>query len=146
LLPPLVPPPLAAADREVPYWASIRSNEVNMRVGPARDYRVAWVYRRAQLPLKVVRLKEGWRLVQDPDGERGWMLAQFLSPERSALVTGKGLAEMRAGEGGGGRVLWRLEPGVVGKLGECAAGWCQLDAAGHVGFVRQDRLWGAGEP
>jgi SH3-like domain-containing protein len=142
----LISAPLAAADRAVPYWASIRSREVNMRVGPARDYRIAWVYRRPQLPLKVVRLKEGWRLVEDPAGERGWMLAQFLSPERSALVTGAGLAEMRAEGRGGAKLLWRIEPGVVGKLGECDLGWCRFDAGGHIGFVPQDRLWGAGEP
>ncbi|MEO6093273.1 MAG: SH3 domain-containing protein [Novosphingobium sp.] len=138
--------PLAAADRAVPYWASIRSSEVNMRVGPARDYRIAWVYRRQQLPLKVVRLKEGWRLVEDPAGTRGWMLAQFLSPERSALITGTGLAEMRAEGRSGAKLLWRIEPGVVGKLGDCDAGWCRLDAGGHAGFVPQERLWGAAEP
>jgi SH3-like domain-containing protein len=138
--------PLAAAERAVPYWASIRSKEVNMRVGPAHDYRISWVYRRPQLPMKVVRLKEGWRLVEDPAGERGWMLAQFLSPEHSALVTGTGPAEMRAEGRAGAKLLWRIEPGVVGKLGNCDAGWCRLDAAGHVGFVPQDRLWGAGEP
>lgn len=138
--------PLAAAERAVPYWASIRSGEVNMRVGPARDYRISWVYRRRQLPLKVVRLKEGWRLVEDPAGERGWMLAQFLSPDRSALVTGIGLTEMRVEGRADAKLLWQIEPGVVGKLGDCDAGWCRLDAGGHVGFVPQNRLWGAGEP
>jgi SH3-like domain-containing protein len=72
--------PARAADNEdVPYWASLRANEVNLRVGPAETYRIAWVYRREGLPMKVLRRMDGWRLVEDPDGARGWMLARFLT-------------------------------------------------------------------
>lgn len=138
--------PVTAAEDDVPYWASIRPVEVNMHVGPGEDYRINWVYHRPGLPLKVVRKMEGWRLVEDPDGARGWMLARFLSRNRGAFVKGKGLIEMRSDAGGDGKVLWRLEPGVTGKLGKCAENWCRLDVDGHVGFVSQDRLWGAGEP
>ena len=30
--------PAAAQEAKVPYWASIRASEVNMRVGPAEEY------------------------------------------------------------------------------------------------------------
>ena len=138
--------PAQAQEREVPYWASIRVSEVNMRVGPSETYRISWVYRRPQLPLKVLRLKEGWRLVQDPDGTRGWVVARFLVPKRTAIVRGKGVAEMREKADGNARLLWRLEPGVVGRLGDCDSGWCKLDVDEHAGYVRQNRLWGAGNP
>ncbi len=140
--------PARADDRDVPYWASIRAKakEVNMRVGPSRGYRISWLYRRPLMPLKVLRLQEAWRLVEDPDGQRGWMLQQFLSPERAAMVGGAGLVEIRD-QPGGGRLLWRAEPGVVGKLGACDEGWCKFDVrGGHVGYVAQERLWGAGAP
>ena len=140
-------PTLAAAeDREVPYWASLRVDTINMRVGPGEDYRILWVYRRKELPVKVIRLKEGWRLVQDPDGAQGWMLARFLNPKRGALVVGEGLAEMREKGDAGSKLLWRLEPGVTGMLGDCEDGWCRLAVGEHKGFVREGRLWGAGEP
>ena len=138
--------PALADDPGVPYWASIRAREVNMRVGPGEDYRINWVYRRPHLPLKVLRTMEGWRLVQDPDGARGWMLARFLSRERGGYVSGKGPVEMREKGDEDARVLWRLAPGVVGKLDDCKESWCRLEVDGHIGFVRQDRVWGAGEP
>jgi SH3-like domain-containing protein len=141
-----IPAPVAAQDRQVPYWASLRADQVNMRVGPGEDYRISWLYRRKQLPLKVLRLKEGWRLVEDPDGARGWMLARFLTRERGAIVKGTGLAEMRDKSDPAGRLLWRLQPGVSGALGRCENGWCRLDVGGRMGWVRQQRLWGAGEP
>ena len=142
----LIAAPASAQDREVPYWASLRADKVNMRSGPAEDYRIEWVYRRKHLPLKVLRLKEGWRLVEDPQGTKGWMLARFLTRERGAIVEGKGPAEMREKGAAGSRLLWRLVPGVVGKLDDCKAGWCRLDVDGRKGFVRQEHLWGAGEP
>jgi SH3-like domain-containing protein len=122
-----------AQDREVPYWASIRASVLNMRVGPSADYKIDWVYRRPGLPVKVLRLMEGWRLIEDPDGARGWVVARLLSPERAAIVNGAPLK-------------WRVEPGVVGALGDCADEWCEFVVGNRQGFVRESRLWGAGEP
>ena len=72
--------PATAQDREVPYWATLRSSEINMRVGPSADYKIAWVYRRKGLPVKVVRVLDGWRLIEDPDGTKGWVASRRLSP------------------------------------------------------------------
>ena len=138
--------PLSAADREVPYWASIRAEKLNMRAGPGRDFPIEWVYVRKGLPVKVKRVHEGWRLVEDPDGAVGWVNASLLTIERGALVTGDGLAEMRDAAGESARLKWKLEPGVIGQLGKCEAGWCKFAVGGHSGFVRQQRLWGSGKP
>ncbi len=138
--------PVGAENAKTPYWASIRSEEVNLRAGPGEDYRIAWVYHRQHLPLKVIRIKDGWRLVQDSAGNQGWMMARFLTRERGAVVAGKGLADMRDKGAASARLLWRLQPGVVGLLGDCGAGWCALTLNDRRGFVAQSRLWGAGEP
>jgi SH3-like domain-containing protein len=138
--------PACAEDEGVPYWASIDAEVANMRVGPGDSYRIAWVYRRPHLPVKVLRREGPWRLIEDPAGDRGWMRDLLLSRQRAAIVTGKDLAAMRAEPNAGARLQWRVEPGVVGLLGECEANWCQFDASGHKGFAPADRLWGAGEP
>ncbi|HSG33728.1 MAG TPA: SH3 domain-containing protein [Sphingomonadaceae bacterium] len=137
---------LHAQEREVPYWASLRSDEVNMRVGPSGDYPIDWVYHRQFLPVKVIRTREGWRLVQDWEGTQGWMSASLLSPDRTALVIGEGLAAMRGSPDAQGALKWNAEPGVVGTLGKCENGWCEFDVGGRKGWVLQERLWGAGEP
>ena len=137
--------PASSQDREAPYWASIRASKVNMRVGPSAEYKIDWVFQRQGLPVKVIRLREGWPLVQDPDGAQGWVVARLLSPDRSALVIGQEPAEMRSQPGGGAR-KWSLEPGVVGALGDCDEGWCELNVDGHEGWVAETRLWGVGEP
>lgn len=137
--------PLAAQDREVPYWASIRADTVNMRVGPSESYPIQWVYQRAALPVKVLRVQEGWRLVEDPDGATGWMVARFLSLEPTGIVKGDGKALMRDGPSSAGRMLWKVEPGVVGKLGKCEDGWCRFDVEGHKGWIERSRIWGGAD-
>ena len=73
-------------------------------------------------------------------------MARLLSPDRGAIVVGDGLAAMRDGPAAGARLKWNVEPGVVGALGDCRDGWCELNVDGHAGWVAADRLWGAGEP
>jgi len=146
VLPTCLAAPTAAQDRDVPYWATLRSDEVNMRVGPSEDFPVEWVYRRQGLPVKVVRLNQGWRLVEDPDGARGWIIRRLLDPKRGAIVIGDGLAEMRASPESGAKLLWRVEPGVVGALGDCEDGWCRFDVNGNRGWIEAKRIWGDGDP
>ncbi len=139
--------PSLAQNRDTPYWASIDTTELNMRVGPGRDYKIEWVYEREDLPLKVLRVQEGWRFVRDPDGEEGWVSAALIRDKRpGALVIGEGLVPMRESPADNAALRWNLEPGVTGLLGECEAGWCEFSVDGRAGYVVQDRLWGAGEP
>ncbi|MHA7818445.1 MAG: SH3 domain-containing protein [Erythrobacter sp.] len=134
-----------AQDREVPYWATLRYNEVNMRVGPSMEYKIDWVYKREGLPVKVVRVREGWRLIQDHEGTQGWVASRQLSPKLGVLIIGDGLAEIRADASPQSALRWRAEPGVVGDLLRCRAAWCEIDIAGRTGWVAEERIWGVGD-
>jgi len=137
--------PLSAQERDVPYWASIKTEKLNLRAGPGRDYPVRWVYHRPGLPLKVIRVHEGWRLVRDPAGDEGWVTANLLSADHGGIVIGEGLAAIRARPADSAPLRWNAEPGVVGRVEDCDKGWCEIDIAGRRGYIRQDRLWGPGD-
>jgi SH3-like domain-containing protein len=138
--------PATAQNREVPYWASLKANEVYMRVGPSADYPIDWVYHRAQLPVKVIRVREGWGLLEDAEGTRGWVARSMLRDDRTALVTGQGLAPIRDKPADAGALKWNAEPGVIGRLGDCEQGWCEIDVGGRKGWISAARIWGDGEP
>ena len=132
----------AQRERKTPYWASISATKAMMRTGPGRNYPATWLYLRADLPIKVVETYPNWRKVQDPTGETGWMLQQLLSDTRTALVTGTEPRPLHEAPDAASAVRYRAEPGVVGRLSQCAAGWCLLDAGGRQGFIRTDHFWG----
>lgn len=141
----LVPEPVAAADatkRTLPYYASISASRARMRTGPARTYPASWLYQRQELPIKVVAIFKEWRKIADPDGTEGWMQANLLSGTRTAMVHGTGPVDLRDKPNAGSRLLWRAAPGVVGRLSQCANGWCRMDVRGQAGFVQIGGLWG----
>ena len=137
--------PAASAQRAVPYWASISTDQAKMRAGPGKQYPSTWIYQRDDLPVKVLRVMDEWRLIEDPDGTQGWMNRSQLSDTRTAIVTG-GVTTVHDAPSPSAHVNWRVEPGVVARLGECEAGWCKADFKGRVGHIREQALWGVGVP
>jgi SH3-like domain-containing protein len=130
---------------EKPYWASLKFDRTNMRVGPSREYPIEWVYKRKGLPVRVLRSRDEWDLVQDPDGAKGWISGSQLTRARSAMVTGEGPVDMREEPRGSSALRWRAEPGVVASLLSCREGWCEIDVGGRTGWVASIRLWGDDE-
>jgi SH3-like domain-containing protein len=130
-----------AQQRKPPYYASISAGKANMRTGPGRNYPTNWLYRRADLPVKVVEIYNDWRKVEDPDGTQGWMLVGLLSAQRTGVVVGT-IVEMRDSPRLNARVNWRAAPGVVGRISKCQRGWCWFDVRGRGGYVEQNRIWG----
>lgn len=137
---------LAAADaqprRETPYWASISSGRAMMRAGPGRNYPATWLYVRADLPVRVVEVHQQWRKIEDPAGTTGWMLVSLLSDTRTAIVRGDEPRPLHERADAASPVRFRAEPGVVGRISRCSAGWCRLDVRGRAGFIRTDQIWG----
>ena len=138
----VVGPAAAQSDPvKLPYWASISVDEARMRKGPSPDVPVIWEYRRKDLPVKVVARFETWRKIEDPDGTQGWMAARLLSRTRTAIVTGE-IRPMREAAGLSAAVAYRAEPGVVGRITDCADGWCRFDVKGRSGWIQTDHIWG----
>ena len=138
----VAPAAIAQKERKTPYWASISAGEALMRTGPGKNYPATWLYRRADLPIKVLQVQPSWRKVQDPDGEVGWMLVNLLSDTRTAIVTGSEPRPMRETGDAAGKVRFLAQPGVVGRLSSCANNWCELDVGGRRGFISADHIWG----
>jgi SH3-like domain-containing protein len=131
------------AQQATPYWASLSAGQARMRSGPGRNYPASWLYQRAGLPVQVIEVYPGWRKVRDQDGTEGWMIANLISNQRTGMVK-DGIAELRDTPNPGARVLWRAEPGVIGKLSHCGGGWCKIDVQGRGGYIEAARLWGVG--
>src|SRR3546814_11130860 len=113
-----------------------------MRAGPSMDYPANWIYRRRDLPVKVVAVYSHWRKIEDPDGTQGWMHVRLLSDPPTAIITG-GMHPLRSAPETGARILYRAQPGVVGRISACDKGWCLIDVRGQTGFTEADPIRGA---
>ena len=117
-----------------------------MRTGPSTEFPVTWVYKRENLPVKVVAVHSVWRKVQDPDGEQGWFHVRLLSPKRAAIVIGKDIGALRDEPAANAHISWRVEPGVVGLIEECEKGYCRFETEGRYGYIETGRIWGDEAP
>jgi len=130
----------------LPRYVSLKSERVNMRVGPGREYQVEWMYLKRGLPMEVIQEYDNWRKVRDPEGNEGWVLHSLLSGERTVIVAPwekrSQHVEMLDTPQAGGRLVARIEPTVVASVSACAEGWCRIAVKGASGFVRQNKLWG----
>ena len=134
----------SAQDRKPPYWASIASGEAMMRTGPGRNYPGIWLYKRRDLPVRVLQIYPNWRKIEDPDGEQGWMLVTLLSDRRTAIVRPGGPRDVRTKPAASAPIRYRVEAGVVGRIDECSGAWCRIEIGKRRGFIKRDELFGVG--
>ena len=135
----------SAQDKTPPYWASIASGEAMMRTGPGKNYPGIWLYKSRDLPIRVVKTYPNWRMIEDPDGTRGWMLVTLLSDRRTAIVRPGDPRPIHVEPDPSSRVRYRAEHGVVGRIEQCANGWCRFAVGKREGWIRTGDIWGVGE-
>lgn len=147
------PPPLVqTSGLPVPRYVSLKSDRVHVRQGPGTEYKVLWVYRRAGLPVEVIREFDGWRQIRDAEGTTGWVLQSLVSGRRTVLImpwetktANPAPLVLRADDRDNARAVAIIEPGVLATVRSCDGAWCYLSIGEHRGYFEQKRLWGVYE-
>ena len=138
----------------LPRYASLKSDRVNVRKGPGSQYPIAWVFQRTSLPVEVVKEFENWRQIRDSDGTTGWVLNSLLSGRRTAVVSPWDLK--KATDAGAepvtisifgaasksASIMAYAETGTIVDVVSCDKAWCRVSVSGQRGYVEQTLLWG----
>lgn len=125
----------------LPRFVSIKAAEANVRRGPSLGHRIDWVFQRRHMPVEVTAEYGHWRRVRDVEGAGGWVHYSLLSGARYVLVM-QPETVLRARPEPDARAVAQAEPGVVARLGECSADWCEITAENYTGWVGKSVLWG----
>jgi len=125
----------------IPRFASLRSDEVNVRTGPGTRYPVDWVFRRKGMPVEIVAEYENWRKVRDWQGAGGWVHQSLLTGKRGFLIPAKP-AELHQTPTDEAPVVAKLEPEVMGEIRSCSGKWCRVRVGGVTGWIERADLWG----
>lgn len=136
----------AAAGGNQPYFASLKQERTNVRIGPDSSYPVRWIFKRASIPVEVLYRYGNWRRVRDNSGDGGWVHSAMLSRRRTASIQERHGTDvlMRARPAETARVVAVLKPNVLVAPSSCRDAWCRIEVIGHrmAGYVPQSRLWG----
>jgi SH3-like domain-containing protein len=64
---------------DIPRFVSLKSNEVNLRVGPSTNYPIELTYITKNLPVEVIDEFDAWRKIKDHQKTIGWLHKSFNS-------------------------------------------------------------------
>ena len=68
----------------LPRFVSLKSDDVNLRVGPSMNYPIELKYTQNDLPIEVIDEYDVWRKVKDHENNIGWL-------HKESLIKGKDL-------------------------------------------------------
>ena len=125
----------------IPRFASLRSDEVNVRTGPGTRYPVDWVFKRKTMPVEIVAEYENWRKIRDWQGASGWVHQSLLTGKRSFIVASKA-ASLHKTPAPAAEVVAKLEPEVMGEIRSCSGDWCRVKVSSVSGWLERTDMWG----
>lgn len=146
----------------LPRFVSLKSANINVRVGPGKENAILWNYVKAGLPVEIILEFDTWRKIRDSEGVEGWVSQAMLSGRRTAIVepqfakkTGDITSIIEADSAepdltvplfakpdDKARKVALLEPGVNVDVITCDAEWCSVSAGAHGGWIEKARIWG----
>ncbi len=143
------PVQLGPSGLKIPRFVSLKSDRVNVRLGPSKDHAIAWVFRRQGLPVEIVAEFEHWRQIRDSEGTEGWVIQSLLSGRRTVLVApwsenaGKTFP-LRESADEQSDLVAQVEQNLLASLLECQNSWCRISVQDIDGWILQNLLWGVG--
>jgi SH3-like domain-containing protein len=132
---------LFAEKNPVPRFVSLKSNEINARVGPGPHYPVEWIYLKAGLPVEIIAEFDNWRKIRDQEGSEGWVHQSMLCGKRHGIIQ-RTETQIYSARDIKSQPLVRLEPGVIVEILKCQEEWCQVRIFDFKGWVQRAFLWG----
>ena len=126
---------------KLPRFVSLRSDQVNLRVGPGENYPIEWVLTRKEMPVEIIKEFEHWRMIHDWQGTKGWVHERMVSGKRTVAVKG-GIRALHRLPDPASQIVARAEPGVFAHLIECRGAWCRIEVAGISGWLLRGDVWG----
>ena len=133
--------PLSSIAQESNYFVMLKNKKVNVRYGPSLDYPVKYVYRKIELPLKVIDTKENFRRIIDHKKNSGWIHVSQLRPSRSLISINEKILYKKPTKYS--KPLARLDQGRLLKVIKCEQKWCNIKTGDYSGWVKKDdNIWG----
>ena len=121
-------------------YLSLKKNKVNVRYGPSLESPVKFVYKKINLPIKLIDKKENWRRVIDLKNNSGWIHSSQLKPINSIIPLEEKILFRKPTLFS--KPLAKIQKGKVLIIQKCFNGWCKIKASKFKGWIKTDNIWG----
>ena len=127
---------------EIPRFVSLKSNDVNLRVGPSVNYPIELKYIQKNYPIEIIDEFDVWRKTKDHEGNVGWLHKSLIKGERY-ILTGVILDnDVNIFNRPNGKVIGIVKNNNILKLNKCLKKWCNITKDNLNGWVNKKNIWG----
>jgi len=127
---------------KMPRFVSLKSNEVNLRVGPSINYPKELQYIQKNLPVEIIDEYDLWRKISDIHGNKGWVHKSLIKAERYAIILPKNNTKIFVLSNPIGKKIGEIGKNNIVKLDNCLKEWCKILFLENKGWVNKEDLWG----
>ena len=122
-------------------YLMLKNNEVNVRYGPSLDYPIKYIYKKINLPVKVIDTKENMRRIVDHKKNSGWIHRSQLKKSKSLITTKIKILFKKPTKFS--KPLARISEGRLLIVKECENNWCSIKTDKYSGWVEKKDVWGS---
>jgi SH3-like domain-containing protein len=132
-----------AEPKNLPRFATIKSDEVNARVGPGLPYPVSFVFIKKNEPVEIIAEFNDWRQIKDFDQENSWVHVSLISKKRFVIISSALPTSLYKKPFNNSKVTANVFPKVRCEfLDYCNTKWCKVRCSGEKGWIGRKDLWG----
>ncbi len=122
-------------------FLSLKKNKVNVRYGPSFNSPVKFIYKKINLPIKLIDKKENWRRIIDLKNNSGWIHQSQLKKVNSIIPLEDKVLFKKASNFS--KPIALIKKGRVLILQKCETNWCKIKSKKFKGWVKTDNVWGS---
>ena len=126
---------------DIPRFVSLKSNEINLRIGPSINYPINLKYIRKNLPIEIIDEYDLWRKIRDHEGNIGWIKKGLLKGERY-ILTGIKNNSSKIYNRPNGKEVGIIKENNILKLEICLEDWCYISHKNIKGWLSKKGIWG----
>ena len=130
-------------EQPIPRFVSIKFDEVNGRFGPGKNYPVKFVLKKKNMPVKVIKEYEHWRLLELIDGDTVWLHKSQISGFRYGTLKNDGYENIYKNSDGE-KVIAKVGYGNIFKIKSCkkSSPYCLVKIQNEEGFIKRNSIFG----
>ena len=121
-------------------FLSLKKNKFNLRYGPVFDYEVKYIYKKKNLPLKILDKKGNWRKIIDIKKNGGWIHWSQLKKINSFVTLDEKILFLKPSLFS--KPIAKIQEGRLLLVDKCITNWCKIKTEEYSGWVDSVNLWG----
>ena len=130
---------------KIPRFVSLKSDDINLRIGPSTNYPIILKYNTQNYPVKIIDEHENWRKIYDINANEGWINKNLVKGERFAIIIPSKTLDKNVEifSKPKGKLIGTIGRFNIVKINMCLIDWCKISYQKYKGWITKNDIWGS---